>query len=103
MLLPGAALLNFVPGMFLIGVGWNIAFVASSAVLADTARPAERGRLLGFSDALSTTVAAVLSIGAGLIVGIIGPSVLVVTGVLLALIPAGLIAANRTRLEGSPA
>lgn len=103
MLLPGAALLNFVPGMFLIGVGWNIAFVASSAVLADTARPAERGRLLGFSDALATTVAAVLSIGAGLIVGIIGPSVLVVTGVLLALIPAGLIAANRTRLEGSPA
>jgi hypothetical protein len=45
----------------------------------------------------------VLSIGAGLIVGIIGPSVLVVSGFLLALIPAGLIAANRTRLEGSPA
>ncbi|HSH21729.1 MAG TPA: MFS transporter, partial [Candidatus Caenarcaniphilales bacterium] len=100
-LLPGGELVNFVPGMFAIGVGWNIAFVASTAVLADAARPAERGRLLGFSDALSVAVAAGLSFGAGWIVGSVGLAVLVVVGVLVTLVPAALIALNRTRLEGA--
>jgi MFS family permease len=100
LMLPGVALLNILPAMFAVGVGWNIAFVASTAILADVARPTERGRLLGFSDSLSIVCAGVLSIGGGLIVGTVGLPALVVVGVLLAAIPTVLIGLNRRRLEG---
>ena len=100
LLLPGGQLLNFVPGMFAVGVGWNIAYVAATAILADAARPAERGRLLGASDMLSVLSAAGLSIGAGLILEALGLPGLVAGGALLALVPAALIALNRGRLEG---
>ena len=36
-----------IPSMFAIGLGWNIAFVASTVVLADAARPSERAGLAG--------------------------------------------------------
>ena len=103
MLLPGAELLNFMPGMFVVGVGWNVAFVASTTVLADAARPNERGRLLGFSDFVAILGAAALSVVAGLIVGTLGLPALVLVGVLLALVPAVLIGLYRRRLEGAPA
>lgn len=102
-LLPGPELVNFLPGMFAVGVGWNIAFVASTAILADAARANERGRLLGASDFLAICGAALLSVVAGLILGVLGLPALVVVGLLLALIPAALIALNRRRLEGAPA
>lgn len=101
-LLPGPDLGNFIAGLFAVGVGWNIAFVASTTILADAAQPSERGRLLGFSDFLAIAGAAAWSIAAGLILIIFGLAALVVAAVLLALIPAGLIAINRKRLEGLP-
>jgi len=102
-LLPGAELLNFVPGMFAVGVGWNVAFVASTTILATAARPNERGRLLGASDFIALCAAAVLSVVSGLILGTVGLEALVVVGVLLALVPALLIFVNRSRLERAPA
>jgi MFS family permease len=102
-LLPGPELVNFMPGMFAVGVGWNIAFVASTTILADAARPTERGRLLGFSDFVALCAAAVLSVVAGLILGLVGLPMLVLVSVLLALVPALLIGLNRSRLEGLPA
>ena len=102
LLLPGPQLLTFMPGMFVVGVGWNIAFVASSTVLADSAQASERGRLLGFSDFVAILAAAGLSGIAGVVVGNLGLGVFVVVGVLTALIPAGLIVLNRRRL-GLPA
>jgi MFS family permease len=102
-LLPGPELINFMPGMFAVGLGWNIAYVASTTILADTALPSERGRLLGFSDFLALCAAAALSVLAGLILGVLGLPMLVLVGVLLSLIPAALIALNRRRLEGLPA
>jgi MFS family permease len=89
--------------MFAMGVGWNIAFVASTAILADAARTNERGRLLGASDFIALCGAALLSVVAGLILGTIGLTGLCVVGTLLALVPAALIALNRARLEGAPA
>jgi MFS family permease len=102
LMLLGVELVTVVPAMFLVGIGWNIAFVASTTILADAARPAERGRLLGFSDSVAIAIAAAMSVGAGLIVGTIGLPALIVVGVALALVPAALIAANRRRLEGVP-
>ncbi len=100
LLLPGAELVNFIPGMFAVGVGWNIAYVAATTILADAARPAERGRLLGLSDSLSIATAAGLAVGAGLVLELYGLPGLVAGGCLLAIVPAALIYFNRTRLEG---
>ena len=47
--------------LFGLGLGWNLSFVAATAVLADRTRPWERGSLLGFNDLLSSAT------GAGLI------------------------------------
>jgi MFS family permease len=98
LLLPAVELLNFMPGMFAIGVGWNIAFVASTTILADAARSTERGRLLGTSDFLAMCGAATLSVLAGIVLTIAGVEALVVVNAALAIVPALLILAARKRL-----
>ena len=40
--------------LFLLGLGWNLSYVAAATELADRALPAERGKLIGFSDLLSS-------------------------------------------------
>jgi hypothetical protein len=47
------------PAMFAIGVGWNVAFVAATTMLADATEPLERARLLGFSDFVALGGAAI--------------------------------------------
>jgi MFS family permease len=103
LLLPAVELFNFLPGMFAVGVGWNIAYVASTAILADAATATERGRLLGASDFLALLGGAALSVAVGVILDAAGLPAMVVLGVLLALVPAALIALNRSRLEGARA
>ena len=99
LLMPGAELANFVPGMFAVGVGWNVAYVASTTILADVARANERGRLLGMSDFIAIAVAAVLSVLAGLVLDVFGLAVLAGVGAALALIPALLFVLGRGRLQ----
>ena len=60
------------PAMFLIGVGWNIAFVAATALLSDVTAPAERGRLLGFSEFAATGCGAVAAVGGAAVLGGVG-------------------------------
>jgi MFS family permease len=55
------------PAMFAVGVGWNVAFVAATALMADATQPHERARLLGFGDLLAAGTAAAGTIGAGAI------------------------------------
>ena len=40
--------------LFGLGLGWNVSYVAAATELADRALPAERGKLIGFSDLLSS-------------------------------------------------
>jgi len=46
--------------LFLLGLGWNISYVAAVTELADRALPSERGRLIGFTDLCSSFTGAVL-------------------------------------------
>jgi MFS family permease len=46
--------------LFLLGLGWNVSYVAAVTELADRALPNERGRLIGLTDQLSSTAAVVL-------------------------------------------
>ncbi len=102
-LLPGADLITFVPGMFAVGVGWNIAYVASTSILADAARANERGRLLGFSDFVAILGAALLSVLAGFVLASLGLPGLVAIAVVLSLGPALLFVVGRARLQSAAA
>jgi MFS family permease len=54
--------------MFLLGVGWNLGFVAGSSLLASEAPLGDRARLQGASDALVWATAAVASFSSGYVV-----------------------------------
>jgi len=52
--------------LFGLGLGWNVSYVAAASELADRALPAERGKLIGFSDLLSSFTGASLALLGGL-------------------------------------
>jgi MFS family permease len=51
--------------LFGLGLGWNVSYVAAATELADRALPAERGKLIGFSDLLSSFTGASLALLGG--------------------------------------
>jgi len=87
LLLAGQGMETMLPALFIIGLGWNLAFVGSTAVLADAARPLERARLLGFSDFAAIGMSALGAAVCALILGAAGLVPLVLTGVFLSLLP----------------
>ena len=74
--------------LFGLGLGWNLAFVAASTQLVSLAAPAERGRLIGFSDLLSSGVGASLALGGGVVYTAAGSVSLAVFAAALAALPA---------------
>jgi MFS family permease len=62
--------------LFGLGVGWNLSFVAATAQLADSTSPAERGKVLGFSDLLSALFGASLALLGGYALDSIGVAAL---------------------------
>jgi MFS family permease len=52
--------------LFLLGLGWNVSYVAASAELVTHARPVERGRLVGFTDLVAGLIAAAFALLGGL-------------------------------------
>lgn len=73
--------------LFGLGLGWNVSFVAATAQLADRAAPAERGKLLGFTDQLSALAGAGLALLGGYALDAIGVVALAVGATVLALLP----------------
>jgi MFS family permease len=51
--------------LFLLGLGWNVSYVAASAELVTHAAPMERGRLVGFTDLSAGLVGAALALLGG--------------------------------------
>ena len=62
--------------LFGLGVGWNLSFVAATTQLVDATAPAERGRILGFSDLLSALLGAGLALLGGYALDSIGVAAL---------------------------
>lgn len=48
--LSGIALWQFWTALILLGLGWNFGFIGSTAIVADTYRPSEKGKVQGFHD-----------------------------------------------------
>jgi MFS family permease len=86
-LVPGHAGAAIILGLFLNGVGWNLAFVSGSALLTDALSPAERASVQGFADLLMGMMGAIGSAAGGMILGLWGFAILNAVGAALVLGP----------------
>lgn len=87
-----------------LGLGWNLSYVAATTELVALTAPAERGRLIGFSDFGANLVAAVLALLGGLVYSGAGITALALSAAALAALPAlwlGMRPAPRVALQGS--
>ena len=74
--------------LFLLGLGWNISYVAAVTELADRALPAERGKLIGLTDGLSSFTAVVLVLVGGLAYSAFGVEALGLAATVFVILPA---------------
>jgi MFS family permease len=81
--------------LFLLGYGWNLGFVAGSALLTHGLAVTERTRLQGLTDALIWSSSAAASIGSGVVVAVAGFTSLGLMGAALVIFPAWLVIARR--------
>jgi MFS family permease len=87
-----------------LGLGWNLSYVAATTELVALTAPAERGRLIGFSDFGANLVAAILALLGGLVYSGAGVAALSLSAAALALGPALWLAVRpgpRVALSGS--
>jgi MFS family permease len=86
-------------GLFLLGYGWNLGFVAGSSLLTSGASLEERIRLQGVTDVLVWTAGAAASVSSGLILDWLGYQTLAVLGGAFLAIPALTIFLARRRVS----
>jgi MFS family permease len=73
--------------LFLVGLGWNLCYIAGSSLLSDALAPAERSRVQGANELVINLASAVSSLGSGFILAYAGFTALAGVGAALALIP----------------
>lgn len=73
--------------LFFLGLGWSLSFVAATAELADRALPAERGKLLGFNDQISSLTGAGLALLGGIALDTLGVAALAIGATVFVLLP----------------
>lgn len=86
--------------LFLLGFGWNLGFVAASALLTHGLALAQRTRVQGITDGIVWTSAAATALVSGFIVAGTSYSTLGLLGLALLLPAAGLLVARRRLLAG---
>ncbi len=74
--------------LFLLGLGWNISYVAAVTELADRALPAERGKLIGLTDQLSSFTGAALVLLGGVAYSELGVEALAFGATAFVVLPA---------------
>lgn len=70
--LSGISVAHFVASLSLLGVGWNLGFIASTALLTSSYRPQEAARVQGLNEQVVFGVMALASIASGLLLQLIG-------------------------------
>lgn len=88
--------------LFLLGYGWNLGFVAASAMLTRGLQLAERTRVQGIADALVWSSAALASLSSGPVVAFASYATLGALGVALLLVPIGLLVIDRFARGAQP-
>jgi MFS family permease len=77
-----------------LGLGWNLSYVGATTELVSLSSPSERGKLVGFSDLVSSLVAAALALLGGLVYTAGGAVSLALAAAALAALPAVWLAAR---------
>ena len=81
--------------LFLLGLGWNVSYVAASAELVTHARPVERQGLVGFTDLVAGLTAAALALVGGLAYSEWGVVAIAVGATIFVVAPAILLSLRR--------
>ncbi len=89
--------------LFLLGYGWNLGYVAGSALLTTGLSIVERTRLQGVTDALIWSSAAAASLTSGVIMAAAGFAVLGLIGAAMIAVPVTLMLARRSVVVASSA
>ena len=97
---PDGGTLLFV-ALFLLGVGWNLGFVAGSALLTEGLDGAERTTLQGATDAMIWSSAAAAALGSGIVVAAASYTALGLLGAALILLPVAAMLRGRAALRRS--
>jgi MFS family permease len=84
---PSVGLLPLTVALFLLGLGWNFAYVAGSTLLADQLSPKERSKSQGFNDLLLNLGSAGSQIGSGFIYAIGGFWLMGMSAAIMAVVP----------------
>jgi len=74
--------------LFLLGLGWNVSYVAATAELVTHATPVERGRILGFTDLAGGMLAAALALLGGVAYTEIGVAAVAIGATVAVVVPA---------------
>jgi MFS family permease len=82
--------------LFLLGYGWNLGYVAGSALLTHGLSLAERTRVQGLTDALIWSTAAAAAIGSGVVVATASYAALGLLGAAIVVLPTVLVVARRS-------
>ena len=70
--LAGIDLANFIAAMVALGAGWNLSYVSATALVADSHRPEERGKVQAFNDLAIFAFVALCSFLSGTLLARIG-------------------------------
>jgi MFS family permease len=84
---PSIHILPLVVALFLLGLGWNFAYVSGSSLLADQLSPAERAKTQGVNDLLLNLASAASQLGSGVVYATGGFGVMGLTAAALAVVP----------------
>jgi MFS family permease len=85
--------------LFLLGYGWNLGFVAGSALLTTGVEAGDRTRTEGFADSLVWGSSAVASLASGLVLAAAGFSALGLVAAAMLVLPVWAVLATRGRLQ----
>jgi MFS family permease len=101
-LAPGHWRAVIILALFVNGVGWNLAFVAGSALLTDALSPSERASIQGFADLALGLMGAVGSTAGGMILGVWGFAILNAVGAAMVLGPLAVTLLRRPVVSARP-
>ncbi len=84
---PSTGLAALMVALFLLGLGWNFAYVAGSALLADQLSPGERAKTQGFNDLLLNLTSAASQVVSGVVYAVGGYGVMALAAAAASLAP----------------
>jgi MFS family permease len=73
--------------LFLVGLGWNLCYIAGSSLLSDALAPGERGQIQGANDLAVSLASATGSLGSGVVMAAFGFTMVCLLSAGLATVP----------------